>query len=814
MRSSRLGERFAGALWRSQPVRLGLTSIWLAALPGTLVAQTSPSSPSSPSSSSSPILRGRVVSRSTSEPVAGVTVRIENTSLAAQTNAQGRFAIAHPPAGRITLVVEGVAIETLKRTVRRRIGAPLADPRNNNTTSGAPPSAQQGPKHLTLEVAYASLPQYTTTVAARGAQEPQKEPPTASTTRLSARALRAVPRRNAEDALRSVPGLALVQHGSEGKGHQFFLRGFDAIHGADLEVSVAGLPINEWSNVHAQGYIDLGFVIPEAIRSVNVVKGPFTLTQGAFAMAGSAHYALGIPKGDRGLRASYSAGTTNRHRGVLTYSPAAQDGRQFLAIEALHDDGFGQNRSLARGAVLGRLRLIDSKHTGTLSLLSAGHVARFALPGSLRAKDVTRERVGFYEAYDRAGRGLSARGLVALRYRWRTPGHAVHALAYAGFRRLELLENFTGFLYHPIQGDRREQFHQTWRLGAKARYTAELADTLSLRSGVGIRTSTVAQRQQHIGRNLQTLATELAFNGVQALPHAWLGVHWRPSPAVQLSAGARAAAAHVSVDTASSPEPTPGVSLSVTPRLTARWRAAAAWQWFAAYGRGYRPPHARAFTPFEPERTGFAGERRNGPTPRMSLADALELGVRWRPLKRVELHLAGFATLLQREAMLDHVSGITLELNSTRRLGAELGLEASPFAWLRVLGDVTYVDARFVASGNPIPLAPWLVGHARAIVTHPSGLRAGLQVLGMAPRPLPHGARGAPLTRLDATLAYHWERVRLSLGVENLLNQRLREGEYHYASHWRPNAEASALPVIHFVAGPPLNARLSLTAVF
>ena len=66
----------------------------------------------------------------------------------------------------------------------------------------------------------------------------------------------------------------------------------------------------------------------------------------------------------------------------------------------------------------------------------------------------------------------------------------------------------------------------------------------------------------------------------------------------------------------------------------------------------------------------------------------------------------------------------------------------------------------------------------------------------------------------DATLGYHWRWLRLDLEVENVLNQQLREGEYHYASHWRPDEPASEIPVLHTTAGPPLNARLTLGVLF
>jgi outer membrane receptor protein involved in Fe transport len=124
-----------------------------------------------------------------------------------------------------------------------------------------------------------------------------------------------------------------------------------------------------------------------------------------------------------------------------------------------------------------------------------------------------------------------------------------------------------------------------------------------------------------------------------------------------------------------------------------------------------------------------------------------------------------------------------------------------------------------VSSGNPVPLAPPWMGGLRAVATHDSGLRAGLRSWGWAPRPLPHGARGAPLLTLDATAGYRWQWLSLDVEFENLLDQRFREGEYHYASDWRagdvpgvvPGVAPSVVPVLHSVAGPPLNARLTLT---
>lgn len=645
--------------------------------------------------------------------------------------------------------------------------------------------------------------------------EARPRPATASTSRVTARDIAATPHRTAEDALRLIPGLTLVQHGSEGKGYQFFLRGFDAIHGSDLELTVDGVPVNEWSNVHAQGYLDLGFVIPEVIQSVEVTKGPFTLGQAAFAMAGSADYQLGVAEPFRGLRTTYTVGSTHRHRGVITFTPREGDGKDFIATEALHDDGFGSNRNIDRSAILGRVRLFDSATSGTLSLLGSVHVARFALPGTVRNADARAGRVGFYDSYDSSTRGLSGRELLALKYAWQDRVHEFGASVWGGYRQLTLLENYTGFLVDPINGDRRGQSQHGIGFGASFTYAMQLTNVLGLESGLGVRGDVFEQRQSHVGRREQVVTRERHVSATQTLSHALLGARWHPTETTSIAAGGRIDVAHVTVlDYLDDERVGQGALFAVSPRLTAQWRASETLALFAAYGRGFRPPEARAFTSFAPERAGISEDLYQGGDPTMTVANSIELGGRWLHSRYVGASLSTFGTFIERESIFDHVSGINLELNGTRRLGVEFSAHSNPVDWLTLSGDATYVDARFVQSGNPVPLAPWLTGGVRAVASHASGLHGGTRFAALAPRPLPHGARGATLAMLDATAGYRAGRFALDLELENLLNLQLREGEYHYASYWDRSSEPNALPVVQYVAGPPFNARLSLTVLF
>lgn len=644
---------------------------------------------------------------------------------------------------------------------------------------------------------------------------PPAEARTASTTVVTARELAAVPRRNAEDALRLAPGVTLVQHGSEGKGYQFFMRGFDAAHGADLEVTVEGFPVNEWSNIHAQGYLDLGFVIPEVIESVRIVKGPFTLGQGAFAMAGSAEYHLGVPEELRGARIAYTLGTTNRHRAVTTYGPEGGSGHDFVASETLYDGGFGPNRSLARGAVLGRATLADSERHGRLSVLGAGYVARFELPSPLRDDDLAAGRVGFYDGYEPGGRGASVRALTALSYERRRGSGELRARAHAAFRRLELLENFTGHLLDPVHGDFRSQRQDAFGFGAAVSYLDRLTSTLDAVLGLGVRGDVLDQRQDHVTASEVVLSRERALSGVQMLTHALAGLVFRPAPELRVDGGARLDLAHFDVrDGLAGDARGTGTHAALSPRAILEWKALDSLRLLAAYGRGFRPPEARSFSSFTPARVGLSEELQTGVGPDMTVADSVELGGRWQPSRAFHLQLSGFATFIAREASFDHVSGTHLELNSTRRIGVEAALRSRPLEWLELRTDATWVDARFVESQNPVPLAPRLFGRARAALGGERGLCGGLSLFAVAPRPLPHGATGATLTQLDATAGYDFGSVRLDLELENVLGQQIREGEFHFASHFRPSEPPSDLPVIHVFPGPPRNARLTLTAVY
>ena len=734
-------------------------------------------------------IRGRVVdAQLEGAGVPEALVRIEALEITEFTDASGYFTLHEVPEGNVVLTVSAEDYETTSVSL----------------------TAAQRNDLVRITISFSAADSLTVTV-----EGTMPEPETASTTRVFPEDMRAAPIRNAEEILRQVPGITLVQHGSEGKGYQYFLRGFDATHGADLELTIDGIPLNEWSNIHAQAYLDLAILLPEAVHEVAVTKGPFSLTQGAFAMAGTAAFHLGMPSDALGWRAAYTIGTTNRHRLYFGYSPEEGEGQNFIGAAATYDDGFGTRRQFTRTILNGRAVLFDDVHTGTMTLTGLGNYSVFQLPGTLRNADIDAGIVGFDGAYDRQAEGMSARGILATDYQYDHDEHRISVGAYGGFRQLELLENFTGFLIRPEEGDRREQGQRTYSFGFNAKYDWQALDSLALQTGAGVRGDRFTQSEDNVGQDLAVLAHRRDLSATQLIAHALVGLRWNPVQSLHVDVGARVDMHYVhTTDHLAADLENSEILVVASPRATLRWKPHKAWGIFLAYGRGFRPPEARAFSAFTPTQTGLANEVTSGGSPNATVSDAVELGFRWEPGAWLNLRLTGFATFIARATLFDHVSGVNLELNGTRRLGGELVVSTQPLPWLRLSADLTIVDARFVESGNQVPFAPWLVSGVRASVDHESGFRAGLRLLAVAPRPLPNDARGATLLMLDMTVGYQWRWLQVSIELENVLNRELREGEYHYASHWQQGQTASQVPVLHTTAGPPFNARFTVGVQF
>lgn len=629
--------------------------------------------------------------------------------------------------------------------------------------------------------------------------------PSAGVRAVSARALELTPRKNTDDLLRVVPGLYTSQHGSEGKGQQFFLRGFDAVHGADLSIRVGGIPLNELSNVHGQGYADLGFVLPEAVAGITSRKGPFDLAQGWFATAGSIDLELGVAS--RGKRVGYELGTTNRHRLVAIEAPEGGPTGQFIAADLMRDDGYGETRGAEHGTVIAQTELGVGRLT--LRPMIAGYWAKFGEPGVIPLDDIASGHFDRMDAPAGDLGGRSQRLLAGLGARWQRGRDELAASAHLGWRGLALDENFTGFL-ESDQGDGRRQTHRAVTGGARVAWRRELAPGLRLVTGAELIRDQLRQTEQRVGVMGEVWADERDLEAATSSAGAWAGVALRRGR-LTATGGARVDAMAIdATDRLEAMASGAGAVAAVSPRLAVAWRDDRLSLSVAA-GRGQRPPEARAFTR-RPSREGLEATVYDGGDPAITAADAVEIGAELRG-GAVAAGATGFATWIDRESVFDHLSGASALRDGSRRLGVEAFVEARPRPYLALRADVTAVDARFVVTENPVPGAPRLLGTVEARLDR-KPFAAGLTGRFLGPRPLSHGATAAASTVLDAAGTWTAGRWTLALQIDNLLAGDWNEGEYHFASHWDLAAPKSELPRVHVSPGRPFGARLGATVQF
>ncbi len=638
--------------------------------------------------------------------------------------------------------------------------------------------------------------------------EAERPRETASELVLDHDAVEAFPASSADELLQAMPGLHQSAHGGHGKAYQYFVRGFDAVHGADLAVSLEGIPLNEPSNVHGHGYLDLHFLPTHLVQSVALHKGASRAEVGDFGVAASADFQLGLS--GPGLLTQVGGGTDRSGDVLLAWRPEQGESGDFLLAQAEAGLGVGERRSWEQLNLAGGL-----EHWFGLTrarLFALGYRGRFDSPGVVREDDLLAGRVDFYGAYPEAGEGLSSRLLVGAELARPCVGCGWDLLAWGGLRGLELSRNFTGYAQHSDHGDGVLQGQRGGAfglLGSRWRQVELLGGLHELSGGFALRADLMEQWERGIGQDGTPWEERIDAGVGQASTGAWLSAELHPWPWLELEPGLRAellgARLLRRIDDVGEPVDHPEPALAWAPVLAPKARAVlmpdGVCSLFASYGRGFRSPEARGIE--------------DGDRAPVSTADTEEIGLRWEPAPTVDLTLVGFHTTISNELIFDHTAARFLSAGATRRLGAEAlaGIELQP--WLRGELEVSWTDGRYQASGEPLPYAPrWLA--SAGLYSQRDGRGAelswngGLRGWFLGPRPLPDGFYSRSTFVLDATAHTEWRRWVLELEVDNLLATRWRDGEFVYPSCFDPERGCSELPALHITAGEPFALRVGL----
>jgi iron complex outermembrane receptor protein len=657
------------------------------------------------------------------------------------------------------------------------------------------------------------------------------------------------PHSDAGSLLSTAPGVYVSRPEGEAVAQEIFLRGFDAEHGQDIAFSAAGIPINQPSQLHGQGYADLGFIPPEVIRSVRVTEGVYDPRQGDFAVAGSMDFDLGVV--DRGITSRTAIGSFGTLRQLLLWAPPGQDEETFGVAAVRRSSGFGENRGSMTGNGMAQLVLGTPNDRTVLHVSAYG--ARANLAGVLRYDDVRAGRVGFYDAYDdptaNAQSAFASHLQLGVQHENKTNDGAVTRLGmWLLTTNFRLRENFTGYLERSQQmpewvgrGDLIEQGNTDMALGAAAshrtrRYAPASWAYGTLETGLTFRADDIDQTQNL----LEPPQNETWDRRVDATIHgadigAYADIDWHFTRYVAVRGGARADVLYYDVDdrlgnfiprfrreTYIVGFRRTALGLALGPRGTLELRPLAWLSVLASYGRGYRSPQARQLE-----------EGENAP---YATVDSAEVGARAKLGEHdaFEVTVAAFRTHLSVDLAFDPSQGRLERIGPSTRRGLATQILARPWRWALASLSATWVQATLDAPPPPTPenpdppftrgeLLPYvppvvlradLGAHATLWRWWGADVRgrAGLGATWIAPRPLPYSQFSDPIGLLDVSASLGWRALTLGVEITNAFDSQYAASEYSFVSDWGASKTPSLLPARHFAAGPPRTLMFTLEA--
>jgi hypothetical protein len=268
--------------------------------------------------------------------------------------------------------------------------------------------------------------------------------------------------------LETVPGLIVTLHSGEGKANQFLLRGYNLDHGTDLETYVDGMPINQPTHAHGQGYTDLNFMIPELADQITYTKGPYYADVGDFGAVGSVHvsYRDTIPD-----QVSATVGTLGFQRIFTAGSEALGDGCLLAALELQHYDGPFVNPDDARKENFVLRYSQGDEHDG-YSVTAMYYHQLWTNTTDIPIRAITAGIVPTrFGTLDPSDGGHTQRASFTFDDHATLGGGQFTASAFFIYNQLHLFNDFTHYLFDPVHGDQEDQHENRRAFGGTASYT-------------------------------------------------------------------------------------------------------------------------------------------------------------------------------------------------------------------------------------------------------------------------------------------------------------------------------------------------------
>jgi len=661
--------------------------------------------------------------------------------------------------------------------------------------------------------------------------------------------------------LETVPGLIVTLHSGEGKANQFLMRGYNLDHGTDLETYVDGMPINQPTHAHGQGYTDLNFVIPELADGISFTKGPYYPGVGDFGAVGSVRmsYRDIIPD-----QVSATVGTLDYQRYFAAGSEALGAGNLLAAAEFQHYDGPFLTPDDARKENLVLRYSEGDQHNGySITGMFYHQLWTNTTDIPLRAitEGVVPDRFGTLDPTDG---GHAQRASLSIEYHAGLAAGEFSASSYFIYNQLHLFNDFTQYLFDPIHGDQEDQFENRHVLGGAASYTLPVAlGSIQNEFAAGILTRYDLLGVGRLPSEAQVPLAPLPptdpvsfSNNDQVYLFAGAAylqaiTHW--SSTLRSVVGVREDFQHgTDVDYLAALHQTAGYTNGGTkrqsllqPKASLIYTPSTYLEFYLAAGQGFHSADLRGVNQDRSVDLGLPN------TPLVAKQDGEEVGVRAEIARNIALTFAVYNLWQQSETIIDPDVGMDTAGPPSRRYGYEINITYQVRRWLEFYGSFSGDHTRFTHAfddgtghlGDHITDAPYATGSAALYLTNLGGWSGGLNYRFLGNYPLSSGpcvnsaaahdfpgatsCAAAPTApgqidgkgfgELSADVHYAFQsRWGVSLGIYNILNTHAAAAEFWYVD--RLGSEIAAYPDgradVHQHPLEPAMARFTISRQF
>ncbi|GGY16914.1 TonB-dependent receptor plug domain-containing protein [Massilia dura] len=621
------------------------------------------------------------------------------------------------------------------------------------------------------------------------------------------------------ELLEATPGLVASQHSGEGKANQFYLRGFNLDHGTDLRTTVDGMPVNQRSHAHGQGWTDLNFVIPELATRLDYRKGPYSVYGGDFASAGATDiaYAGRLTRGIANLTVGQNGYGRILVAGSSDIEAGAQAGSLLYALETMHNDGpFTRGDNYRK--VNGVLRYSEGFANNGFHVTAMAYRAGWNATDQIPQRAVDNGTLGRFDAIDPTDGGSAHRYSLSAAWARTTEESSARVSAYAIANRLALFSNFTYFMDDPVNGDQFAQPDRRVTSGVDASYAWHAHGA----NGSFASTTTVGFTAQndniHNGlystKARRVIATTRQDHIVETSGALFVENQTRWNPVFRTVAGLRADRYRFDVASDRAVNTGKANDTMASPTASLIFGPWANTEFYVNAGTGFHSNDARGTVIAVDPKTNAPADR---VTP-LARTRGLDLGVRSEWFRGLQTSLSLYRLDMDSELVFVGDAGTTEAGRPSRRHGIELSNYYKPFRWLSLDADLAYARGRYRdgdAAGDRIPGAVEGVAQFAATVTPAGPWSGALRLRWFGPRPLVEddSIRSAATMTLNGRIGYRVDRnLQVELEAFNLTNRRDAAITYYYASQLKD--EAAPVDDHHFHPIESRSLRLTLAYSF